>query len=61
MFIYSKSKVIMFLYSKSKVTMFFYSKSKVIHFNSKINMESKTFARTSARRYRIVDAEERLC
>jgi hypothetical protein len=25
----------------------------------KINMESKTFAGTSARRYRIVDAEER--
>jgi hypothetical protein len=25
----------------------------------KISMESKTFARTSARRYRIVDAEER--
>jgi hypothetical protein len=27
-------------------------------FKKKISMESKTFARTSARRYRIVDAEE---
>jgi hypothetical protein len=30
-----------------------------VTFNKKISMESNTFAGTSARRYRIVDAEER--
>jgi hypothetical protein len=33
--------------------------SKEHFYPSKNQMESKTFARTSARRYRIVDAEER--
>jgi hypothetical protein len=48
-----------FFFKNYKINLVYQLKEKMLHENSKISMESKTFAKTSARRYRKVDAEER--